>query len=295
MRRPSLFILFLTVFIDLVGFGLVIPLLPVYSRAFGASGLEVGLIFAAYSAMQFVFAPWWGWLSDRVGRRPVLLVSTAGAAASYAVFAIASGMTDRSGLWILLGSRMLAGICGANITVAQAYIADITPPSERSKRMGLIGMAFGLGFTVGPGLAAVGMKLFGPGGPGWIAAALCAGNFVFALVRLPESWHRGNAPVARRPRLEQALHVFHRPTVGFLILTFALATFGFTCFESTLGLLVQQNFGLDREASATTNAVLFCFCGLIGAAVDVSQLNASLVLRVRACQVSHTSRSLLLN
>ena len=144
MRRPSLFILFLTVFIDLVGFGLVIPLLPVYSRAFGGSGLEVGLIFAAYSAMQFVFPPWWGGLSDRVGRRPVLLVSTAGAAASYAVFAIASGMTDRSGLWIFLGSRMLAGICGANITVAQAYIADITPPSERSKRMGLIGMALSM-------------------------------------------------------------------------------------------------------------------------------------------------------
>src|SRR5438132_9501957 len=148
MRKPSLLVIFLTVFIDLIGFGIVLPLLPIYSRDLHASGLVIGAIMASFSAMQFVFAPWWGRLSDRIGRRPVLLVSTAGAAISYAVFAVGSGLSGNLALWVLLISRLFAGICGANITVAQAFIADITPPQERSKKMGLIGMAFGLGFIV---------------------------------------------------------------------------------------------------------------------------------------------------
>lgn len=218
--------------------------------------------------MQFIFAPWWGILSDRIGRRPVLLFSIAGSVVAYSVFAIASGMSGRTGLGFLFLSRIVAGICGANITVAQAYIADITPPEDRSKRMGLIGMAFGLGFTVGPGLAAVALKVFGPTGPGWAAAAFCAFNFLFALVRLPESWTPGNSPKTRRARFEQFQHVLRDPKLGFLVIVFALATFGFTCFESTLGLLIQQNFQLDRDASATTIAIIFCYCGIIGAAVQ---------------------------
>src|SRR6266850_3302789 len=111
MRKPSLLVIFLTVFIDLIGFGIVLPLLPIYSRNFGANGFLIGVIMASYSAMQFLFAPAWGRLSDRIGRRPVLLVSTAGAAASYAVFALGSRGTGSAALWILLGSRVLAGIC----------------------------------------------------------------------------------------------------------------------------------------------------------------------------------------
>src|SRR5437763_270569 len=130
MRKPSLLVVFLTVFIDLIGFGIVLPLLPIYTRNFGASGFMIGAIMASYSAMQFLFAPAWGRLSDRIGRRPVLLVSTAGAAASYALFALGSGLSGQTALWVLLVSRLFAGICGANITVAQAYIADITPPEE---------------------------------------------------------------------------------------------------------------------------------------------------------------------
>src|SRR5215470_11411035 len=178
MRKPSLLIIFLTVFVDLIGFGLVLPLLPNYSKNFGASGLEVGIIMAAYSLMQFVFAPAWGALSDRVGRRPVLLVSLAGAAVSYGIFAVGSAMTGRGALGVILVSRLFAGICGANITVAQAYIADITTPEERSKKMGLIGMAFGLGFIVGPGLAVLAQWRFGVTGPGWAACAICGVNFL---------------------------------------------------------------------------------------------------------------------
>src|SRR5437588_12445129 len=122
MRKPSLLVVFLTVFIDLIGFGIVLPLLPLINRDLGASGPLIGVIQASFSAMQFLFAPAWGRLSDRIGRRPVLLVSTAGAAMSYTLFAIGAGLPDvRTGLWVVLASRILAGICGANITVAQAY------------------------------------------------------------------------------------------------------------------------------------------------------------------------------
>src|SRR5438552_4281956 len=206
MRKPSVLVIFLTVFIDLIGFGIVLPLLPIYNRDFGATGFMIGVIQASFSAMQFLFAPGWGRLSDRIGRRPVLLVSTAAAAVSYVVFALGCGLTGSTALWVILGSRILAGICGANITVAQAYIADITPPAERSKRMGLIGMAFGLGFVCGPPLGSLGIYLFGFSGPGWLAAGLCAANFVLALSILPESWRPSSEHVPSRPHLDQWLH-----------------------------------------------------------------------------------------
>src|SRR5438309_8154750 len=130
MRKPSVLVVFLTVFIDLIGFGLVLPLLPIYSQKFGATGFMIGAIMASYSGMQFLFAPAWGRLSDRIGRRPVLLVSTAGAALSYGLFAIGSSLTGQAALVALVGSRLVGGICGAKITVAQAYIADVTPADQ---------------------------------------------------------------------------------------------------------------------------------------------------------------------
>ena len=281
MRKPSLAIIFLTVFVDLVGFGLVLPLLPNYSRSFGATAFQVGCIMASYSLMQFLFAPAWGALSDRIGRRPVLLASTSVAVLSYATFAWGSTLSGSTALLVILGSRIVAGMCGANITVAQAYIADITPPEERSTRMGLIGMAFGLGFIVGPALAVGSQALARWAGaspalvsaaPGMLAAGLCLANFLSAFIRLPESWVPGTAPTTRRTRLNQYRNTLGKPTVGFLILIFFLATFGFTCFESTLGLMVQQNFGLADEDAARTNAILFCYAGLIGAMVQAGPI-----------------------
>src|SRR5947207_3198277 len=206
MRKPSVLVVFLTVFIDLIGFGIVLPLLPLYNRDLGAPGWLIGVIQASFSAMQFLFAPAWGRLSDRIGRRPVLLVSTAGAAVSYAIFAIGSGLQDHSALWVILGSRVLAGICGANITVAQAYIADVSPPEERSKKMGLIGMAFGLGFICGPMIGWFSPNSWGVPGPGWIAAGLCAANFILTFSTLPESWKPTSEHAPQRPRLEQWTH-----------------------------------------------------------------------------------------
>ena len=165
-----------------------------------------------------------------------------------ALFALGSGVTTaNAALAVILVSRALAGICGANITVAQAYIADITPPDQRSKKMGLIGMAFGLGFIFGPALGGVSIKLFGLTGPGWVAAGLCAANFFLALAILPESRQPGSAQATPRPRFSQWAHVLGRPTIGLLVFVFFLATFCFTCFETTLGLLVAENFRLIRQ------------------------------------------------
>jgi MFS transporter, DHA1 family, tetracycline resistance protein len=258
MRKPSLFVVFLTVFIDLIGFGIVMPILPLYSERMGASGLEIGLIIASFSVMQFIFSPLWGRLSDRIGRRPVLLVSLAAGAASYAMFAWASMVPGRLGLMLILASRAFAGVCGGNITVAQAYVADISPPELRSARMGLIGMAFGLGFILGPALGGLSAK-WGPAAPGWVAAGLCAANFLLACFILPESWKPTSEHVAPRPPLRQWLATLHQSQVGVLIGLFFVATFCFACYETTLALLVNALFNYDEKHVAW----LFAYGGLI--------------------------------
>ena len=272
MKKPSVLVIFLTVFIDLIGFGIIVPLIPSYSEHFGARGFVIGLIFASFSAMQFVFSPIWGRLSDRYGRRPILLISTAGAAVSYVLFARSTGLANHhAALWLMVVSRLFAGICGGNITVAQAYIADITPAAERSKKMGLIGMAFGLGFILGPFIGGMSLRHWGDTGPGWVAAALCAGNFLLALFILKESHRPDSAQAAPRPHLDQWAHTLREPKVGLLVIVFFLATFCFSCFESTLPLLVGANFGLDYKndpTSASTVAYLFVYCALIGALVQ---------------------------
>lgn len=272
MKKPSLLIVWLTVFIDLIGFGIVVPLVPLFSRHFGAHGVVIGLIIASFSAMQFVFAPIWGRLSDRIGRRPVLLISTFGASASYVLFGISCSVENHiAALVLMVASRSFAGICGGNITVAQAYIADVTPREQRSKKMGLIGMAFGLGFIFGPIIGGVSLKHLGASGPGWVAAGLCAANFLLALFVLRESRQPTSEHVAPRPRLSQWTHTLGKPRIGLLIGVFFLATFCFSCFESTLPLLVSDNFHIDLqndEASASTVIYLFAYCGIISAFVQ---------------------------
>lgn len=273
MRKPSLLIIFLTVFIDLMGFGMVLPLLPKYVKDFGAPGWLLGLIVASYSLMQFLFAPAWGRLSDRIGRRPVLLVSTAGFVVSYALFAVGSGLSDgRTALIVILASRIFAGICGANLTVAQAYIADLTPPKDRSKRMGLIGMAFGLGFIFGPALAVGALLWMGLPGPGWLAAGVCLVNLILAIFYLGESLPAGSKPPPPPSggRFGSWGDVLRRPLIGFLVVVYFLSTFAFTCFETTLGLLVAQNFQFNRTTTDGEIAIafLFAFCGLIGAFIQ---------------------------
>ncbi len=272
-RKPSILVIFLSVFIDLIGFGIVLPLLPGYAEDnfrpdFSAKGLVIGGIIASFSAMQFFFAPIWGRLSDRIGRRPVMLISNLGAAGSYALFAIACSLNGTTGLiWILI-SRIFAGICGANLSVASAYIADISPPEKRSARMGLIGMAFGLGFIFGPAIGAFSVDLFGRQGPGWVAASFCAANFVLGWFILGESRQPSSAPVAPRPKLNQWAHTLAQPKLGVLIFIFFLATFCFTCFEATFPLLARHEFGFGAKGQDHRVGYLFTYCGVIAALIQ---------------------------
>jgi MFS transporter, DHA1 family, tetracycline resistance protein len=263
MRKPSLIVVFLTVFIDLIGFGIVMPILPLYSERFGANGLMIGFIIASFSVMQFIFSPLWGRLSDRIGRRPVLLISLAAGAVSYAMFAWASMLTGKLGLWLILASRTFAGICGGNITVAQAYIADITPPAMRSARMGLIGVAFGLGFILGPALGGISAK-WGPAAPGAVATVLCSANFLLACFILPESWKPTSEHIAPRPSLWRWLLTMHQSQIGLLVALFFAATFCFACYETTLALLVSHMFSFDVKHVAW----LFAYGGVISAFVQ---------------------------
>lgn len=265
MRSGSpLLVIFLTVFIDLIGFGICLPLLPKYAERYGAQGWKIGAAMGVYSLMQLVFAPWWGQLSDRIGRRPVLLVSNFGSIVAYGLFGLSAQFVGETGFWILVGSRVFAGICGANLSVASAFIADVTTPEKRSKGMGLIGMAFGLGFILGPVLGSQAFKHFGLAGPGVVAAVICAINFVLGCIILPETRKKDAAPPIQRPRLEQIRHVLAMKEVGFLIGIYFLGTFAFTSFESTLPLLLNAKLGFDEEHVG----YVFAFCGIMAAMVQ---------------------------
>jgi len=280
-------VIFLTVFIDLIGFGICLPLLPKYAERYGAQGWQIGAAMGVYSLMQLVFAPWWGQLSDRIGRRPVLLVSNFGSIIAYGLFGLSARYIGDTGFWILVGSRVFAGICGANLSVASAFIADVTTPEKRSKGMGLIGMAFGLGFILGPVLGSQAFKHFGLAGPGAVAAAICALNFVLGCVILPETRKTEAPPANRRPRfaqiryvlnciiesipsisrgkrIAQIRHVLAMKEVGFLIGIYFLGTFAFTSFESTLPLLLDAKLRYDEEHVG----YVFAFCGIMAALVQ---------------------------
>ncbi|MCF7669889.1 MAG: MFS transporter [Verrucomicrobia bacterium] len=263
MKRPSVIIIFLTVFFDLIGFGIVMPLLPLYSEKFGASGFELGLIIASFSIMQLFFSPIWGRISDRIGRRPVLLLSISGGVLAYIIFSIASMISGKTGMWLLLASRSFAGMCGGNINVAQAYIADISPPKDRSARMGLIGMAFSLGFILGPALGAFSAK-WGLSAPGWVAAGICSTNLILAFFILPESRRGGSSKAPQPPTLVQWIQTLKHSNIRLLIILFFLATFSFTCFETTLALLAQRMFDFDRQHVG----YLFTFTGVISAIIQ---------------------------
>jgi MFS family permease len=247
--KSPLLIIFVTVFIDLLGFGIVLPLLPRYGDYFGLDKL-LGPLMASFSAMQFLFAPLWGRLSDRIGRRPVLLVGLAGSTLFYALFGLATSLGRDGHLlglsvipWLFI-TRIGAGIAGATIPTAQAYIADSTTAEGRGKGMALIGAAFGIGFTFGPLLGAmfVSKELNGPPRPeaGYVASVLSGLAFLWAVARLPESLKPNNvAPPRRWLNVGAMGRAFSHRGTALLMFTIFLTTLAFAQFEVTLSLLTK--------------------------------------------------------
>ncbi len=253
-----LIIVFVTVFIDLLGFGIIIPLMPFYATHFGASAFQVGMLATSFSLMQFLFAPLWGRWSDVIGRRPIILIGLLGSAVSYLAFGLAHSLT------LLFVSRCLAGIAGANIPTAQAYIADSTTPENRAKGMGMVGAAFGLGFIFGPALGGF-LSQWGYQAPALFAAGLSLLNFLAALVLLPESLPPERRTSARRrSRVDVFRHAIARPRLPTVLAVFFLIVSAFASFESMFALYSQARFGFD----SVTIGFLFAGVGVILAIVQ---------------------------
>lgn len=253
--KLPLLLIFLTVFIDLVGFGIIIPLLPIFAEKFGASGLQVGLLLMSYSLMQFFFAPLWGRLSDKVGRRPMLLLSLLASAAGFTIWGFAGSLT------MLFISRIVAGIGNANLAVAQAYIADVTTAENRAKGMGIVGAAFGLGFVLGPAIGGLCAHLQpGYNLAGFVAAGFSLLDLVLTFFLLPEPEKRSQAGKERfvfKPGFYFRTLFNERLRLSFAI--FFISTFAFANMEATLVLLTEHKFGF----SPAQNGWLFAFIGLV--------------------------------
>lgn len=276
MKKASLLILFLTVFIDLLGFGIVLPLLPYYAHDFGANAFGVGALLAIYSLMQLFFSPLWGRLSDRIGRRPVLMLSLFGSALGLTAFGSAYPLArllspehwQPLALALLFVSRAFSGVMAATISIAQAYITDATTPENRAKGMGIIGAAFGLGFLFGPALGGVFAHVGAGysealryGLPAYIAAGIALLNLLFATFKLPESLpedQRGQEQVrgVSFKRLAAAAQV---PGLGRLMLIYFLTIFAFATMEATFPLLTMDHF----KFTEVQNGYVFAYIGVL--------------------------------
>ncbi|MBA2291374.1 MAG: MFS transporter [Gemmatimonadales bacterium] len=272
--RSAIPIVVATVFVDVVGFAMVLPLLPSYAARFGSSPFMIGVLVASYSAMQFVFAPLWGRVSDRIGRRPVLLLGLGGSVVSYLLFAMSNGFT------LLLISRLFDGGSGATINVAQAYLADETSPERRTRAMGIVGAAFGLGFIVGPILGGITSSI-DLALPGYAAAALTAANMVFAWIKLPESHH------ALTPQ-----RTSHAPlpwrVIGPPVAVLFAATIAFSVMYVVFPLFGELRFGATRS----TVSYWFAFVGLVTAIVQGGLLGR-LVARLGETRVARIGTAML--
>lgn len=258
--RGALLVIFLTVFIDLLGFGIVLPVMPrqaePYLSAMGlsplASGAVIGLLFSVFSLMQFLFSPVWGRISDRIGRRPVLLVSLLGSVVFYALYGFSVTLPpERAALAIalMLLARIGAGIAGASVGTAAAVIADCTPPEGRARGMALIGIAFGAGFTLGPLIAYFGLALFArqPWGVGALASLLSLVALLYAVAVFKETRNPGAKAAKEFFSLGRTAAVLGQPAVGALVLIYFLSIFAFANFEATLARFTKEGFGMTDD------------------------------------------------
>lgn len=257
--KAAIGILMLTIFLDLLGFGVVIPLLPDYARSLGATAGLVGALVAGYSLMQFIFGPILGALSDRIGRRPVLLGTIAINCVAFVIFGLAGSLA------MLFAARLVSGIAAANLSVAQASLADMTSPSERAKVFGLIGAAFGMGFVFGPPLGALISSTLGNSAVGFCVAALCAGNFISAFVFLKET---RDPAAAKDSSSEHGVFASLRevPAIRRLFAVMFLFTLGFSVMPVIGALIFADRFGL----TAVQIGYVFTLIGVATAAVQAA-------------------------
>jgi MFS transporter, DHA1 family, tetracycline resistance protein len=256
MKKSPLVSILSIVFIDLIGFGMIIPILPLYAQRFQASEWEIGILLASYSFMQFLASPVLGWFSDRYGRKPVLLCSLIGSATGYIL------MADASSLAMLFLARILAGVAGASVGTASAYIADITPPENRSKRMGLIGAAFGIGFVLGPAIGGL-LSQWSVVAPFWFAAVLSILNAVLMWIVLPEP-DRHAARQQGPGNLKQTLEKAGSWRLGIITLTYFIAIAGFAIVTVIYPQVSHRRFELNQSQIS----FIFVMVGLIGAAIQ---------------------------
>jgi multidrug resistance protein len=256
--RSRIGVIFFTVLIDLIGFGIILPILPFYAQRFGAAGLGYGAVIGVFSLMQFVATALLGKLSDRIGRRPVLLTTMLINAVGYTLFAFAGSY------WILFLSRVVSGFAGGNISAAQAYIADITTPAERSRGMGMVGAAFGIGFSVGPAIGGFAAHFGGHTAPGLVAVALSLANFVSAYFILPESLRHEHRVKRSILDLRHIGEAFARPRLRPLMAVWALVPLAFAGYTVALPLHASAVLGWkEREL-----AILFTIIGVTAATVQ---------------------------
>ncbi|HEX7294546.1 MAG TPA: MFS transporter [Pyrinomonadaceae bacterium] len=262
MKRSPLIVIFTTVFIDLVGFGIVIPVLPFYAEGsiFNATPRTVGLLFASYSIMQLIFSPILGGLSDRYGRRPVLLISIIGTGIGFLILGLANT------LLLLFIGRILDGITGGNISTAQAYIADITTKENRAKGMGLIGAAFGLGFIFGPAIGGI-LSRWGIHVPFFFAAALCFANAILLYFTLPETVtpdHPARASATTGRGIPQLIKSLKQRRLGFVLITYFMFVVAFSIMTTSFSLYVMFRFGYDAQHTG----YLFAYVGVISVIIQ---------------------------
>src|SRR4051812_20340017 len=254
VTRP-LTIIFLTIFVNLIGFGIIIPLLPFYAETFGASPLVIGLLFAVFSLCQLLAAPALGDLSDRYGRRPILIFSLAGTVASFVMLAVAHSVV------MLFAARIVDGLSGGNISTARAYVADVTEPKDRARAYGLIGAAFGLGFILGPALSGI-LSSISYTAPIWAAAGLTLIATAMAWLWLPETVHRARAgsgnPFAYLPALLQRAPIRRILAIDFIY------WFAFATFQTTFSLFVARRFGFG----VSKTGYFFAAFGVLGAVIQ---------------------------
>lgn len=261
MNNKPLFSIILVVFIDLLGFSLILPLLPYYAETFQASQTVTGILIASYALMQLIGAPILGRLSDRFGRRPVLLLSVFGTFVGFLLLGFANA------LWMLFVSRILDGLTGGNLSVAQAYISDVTDEKNRSKGLGMVGAAFGLGFIIGPAAGGL-LSQWGYSVPAFVAAGVSFLNLILIYAWLPESLtdEKRNQMMEKRPRvtLNALLVAFRRPFTGSILITRFFFGLAFAIFQTIFALYALQKFKL----SARDTGFVLTYVGVLSVIVQ---------------------------